>query len=514
MDAPSVLFPTGVPHDRGSSDPSDAPFLRDLGIERVITAAVQGRAEYDLEVLFRTRLADTDATAFRHDVVGDLERPDVRAAVDAFSGHMKRAGRYRSLARKRSAAVERQVWTVHAVKASTDAVAALDAGLADAAPTSAGLTGFRTWLSAYAADDAFVAAATGARQVLEQLADVRYCLHIEEGTVAVARCDEQQTDFTAEVAATFARFAHEAAPAAAPAEPPQPAGLDDVELAVLERVARLHPDVFARLARFSDEHGDVDDDAVRRFDREVQFYLAYLDHIAPMRAAGLPFCLPQMVTDTAHLHADDAFDLALAHRMAGHGAGIVRNDVALVDPRRTMIITGANQGGKTTYARMVGQLHHLGALGLPVPGRAARLPLVDRLFTHFPVQERLEDLRGRLEDELVRLHEILADATADSLIILNELFGATKVRDATVLGAAVLDRVEKLGARCVFVTFLDELAAPAPPRVSMVAQVDPRDPAVRTFTVVPKPAEGRAHAVAIAEKHGLTYAALRTRMRS
>jgi DNA mismatch repair protein MutS len=289
--------------------------------------------------------------------------------------------------------------------------------------------------------------------------------------------------------------------------------MDNVEAQIAERVARLYPREFGALEEFCRRHSSFVDERIARFDREVQFYLAYLDHAERLSGGEISFTYPAMSATSRDVTVEHGVDIALATKLVREGAPVVGNDFSLGGRERIVVVTGPNQGGKTTFARMFAQLHYLGGLGVPVPARSARLFLPDEVFTHFEREEDIRNLRGKLEDDLVRIREILDRATSDSVLTLNEAFASTTLDDARYLGAEVLERVTSLGCLAVWVTFVDELSRLNDSIVSMVATVEPDDPSKRTFKVVRRPADGRAYAWALAEKYGLSYEGLKERIR-
>jgi len=344
------------------------------------------------------------------------------------------------------------------------------------------------------------------------LGDVQYCVNIKGNRVTVTRYDGE-ADYSAEAGQTFATFAEHAVKDYRIGFRSFPE-MNHVEERILELVARLFPEVFQALDEFCARHDRYIDKKIRAFDREVQFYAAYQDFFAPMKAAGLEFCYPAVSAGSRQISAEGAFDLALAAKLMPRASAVVGNDFHLEGPERIFVVTGPNHGGKTTFARMFGQLHYLASLGYPVPAREASLFLPDRVFTHFEREEDLATLRGKFEDELVRIRGVLEEATGDSVLVMNESFASTTLRDALFVGERVLEHMTATGLLDVYVTFVDELTSLNEACVSMVATVVPDNPAERTYELVRKPADGLAYAAAIAGKYRLTYQQLRDRLAS
>jgi len=496
----------------GSSRLVEEPgYFRDLNLDQVVDAIVAGRDEYDLKPFFYTPVSLAEVR-YRHAVMGDLEDGSVFGHVTGFAATMRRMGEHLRRAAQLRYRYQQEAVFLEAGELYVHAVTELAQDL-DADPIrSDGLTGFRDYLTGYVDSSAFQTLVRETERVRAGLSGLSYCLNMTDNRIAVTRYDGE-VDYSAEVAQAFERFAPVAAGAAVR---PSAASSDmnHIETGVVSLVAEWFPDEFDALDEYCDRHVDLLDPTIGRFDREVEFYLAYLEFLAPLRAAGLPVCCPRVGGLPQESRVERSFDLALASRLVGDGTVPVCNDFTFTPQRRVLVVTGANQGGKTTFARTVGQVHHLARLGCPVPGRRGEVFLCDQIFTHFEREEDLHRLSGKLEDDLTRIRTILDHATSDSIVILNEIFTSTTVQDAIYLGTHVLHRVIERGMLGLCVTFVDELSRLDEATVSLVAGVDPHDPTVRTFTVTPKAADGLAYAEAIAAKYGLTYRGLRERIAS
>lgn len=506
----SILFPN--PRDPIPERAPSPEFFADLNLDQIVAAITRGKDEYDLEPFFRLPLRDRDDIAFRQEVMRDLERPDLFRAIGAFANSIRTMREHLEEAEDLRYRHQKERWLLDAADVYGDSVARLADDLSRTAPASRGLSAFAEHLTRLVASDRFVSLRRQTKRLARDLAEVRYTALINGGRVEVRRHGDEP-DYSAEIEATFDKFRQNTVDPVTFRFSDSPE-MNHVEAAILDQVVKLYPHVFAGLEAYAASWQDFADPMVIRFDREIQFYIACLEHVERLSKAGLSFCYPEVDESRKNVHNRNGFDLALAERLLEENAVPVCNHFYLEGQERIIVVTGPNQGGKTTFARTFGQLHYLASLGCPVPGTKAQLLLFDHLFTHFEREENIANFHGKLEDDLVRLRAILERATPRSIVILNEIFTSTTSRDAGALSRKIAGKLMELDLLCVWVTFLDELTCLGEKTVSMVSTVVPENPAVRTFRIVRRPADGLAHALSIAEKYRLTSAAIRERIRS
>ena len=175
------------------------------------------------------------------------------------------------------------------------------------------------------------------------------------------------------------------------------------------------------------------------------------------RAAEGGWCLPHL-TDEPCLELEASRHPVVEDALARGGERFVANDCALGSSDRLWLITGPNMGGKSTFLRQVAIAALLAQTGSYVPASRARIGIVDRLFSRVGAADNLARGRSTFMVEMVETAAILAQATPNSLVILDEIGRGTSTYDGLAIAWAVVEAMhDQVKARTLFATHYHEL---------------------------------------------------------
>lgn len=237
-------------------------------------------------------------------------------------------------------------------------------------------------------------------------------------------------------------------------------------------------------------------EALLHFFTNLRFELAFLVGAAQLAdhldSTGTPFCFPSPAT--SGISASNIVDLSLALRM---GSCPVPNDLAAREAS-LVIITGANQGGKSTLIRSLGLAQVLLQSGLFVTAAAFSAKLHDAVFTHFSRVEDPSMTRGRLEEELERMDRLLTRMSPHSLLLLNESFSTTTERDGARIASDLILALYESGVTLLYVTHLHECAAGIHDRQlpgTRFLRAERQTDGTRSFRILPGAPQASSHAM-------------------
>lgn len=188
---------------------------------------------------------------------------------------------------------------------------------------------------------------------------------------------------------------------------------------------------------------------------EFAFYVGCLNLHAQLLKKGEPMCFPIPLTPDEHtFSAQGLYDVCLSLHLKTRAVG---NDVN-ADNKGLVIITGANQGGKSTFLRSIGLAHLMMQSGMLVPAASLKATVCNGIFTHYRREEDASMTSGKLDEELSRMSGIADAITPNSLLLCNESFAATNEREGSEIARQITRALIEAGIKVFFVTHLFDFA--------------------------------------------------------
>ena len=182
---------------------------------------------------------------------------------------------------------------------------------------------------------------------------------------------------------------------------------------------------------------------------QAGFYLAAVQLTEHMRRLSTEWCFPT-VCDRKDLAFTDLreFVMSITQRIR------VTGNTCSLQGKNLLIVTGANQGGKSTFLRSIAIAQVMMQCGLPVTAREFRSGIFPRIFVHFTRREDSAMNSGRLDEELKRMNGIVEHLGDGSLVFLNESFATTTEKEGAVIAYDIIRALTEAGVKVLTVTHL------------------------------------------------------------
>ena len=494
----SLLNKTGLtPKDK---EQNSQFFFLDLNLDQILER-VTGDWGEDTRALYDEFPENSETEEYRRAIYKDIKDPEVYTAMTEYYGKIKERKLFAERGEKAYESLQTFAWYLRETCSYIDAMESLKENLEKAPLSSEGMKGFLAFISDCLSGEEYNSLKEEALALRNELAGFRVLITYEKEKITI-------TD--GKGSGAFEEFLEGCFP-----------GHDrtftnpflesevfsNLEEEIVKLYRKKHKEFFKRLERFHKNHPGYMHVGIEELEQEMVYYLAYAKFQKKMEERGLCFCTPEHSEDK--LMATGLYDLALALVNMETGKEVVSNETYLGADERFFVLTGPNQGGKTTFARSLGQLVWFSKMGLDVPAETAHVPYYSNLWTHFSVEESTESGRGKLMDELERLKPIMEKDQKGAFVVINELFTTAANYDANIMGKRVLEHLININSRGIYVTHLIELASSYPEVVSIRANVD-KD-LKQTYKIERSEASELTGTDRQAYKYGLTYEQLKER---
>lgn len=492
---------------------SQPDFFADLNLDQVVNRIQKYSPNYPVKEYFYT-FPDKGDMKYRQEIYGDIKRASLYDGFVRFSEDMRRSADKELSPTFSGEPLQGACWQLESVyfycKAIVELRQELEDGISKQEFISAGLKELWGFLDELCKEPDFAQMQKEAYRVWEMLTGTGFTLEINGNKLRISPVTREgayedlltecfQEYGVVEKGSMHSPFAGDLF-------------LTRLERRLLETFFGKYPMLEEEITAFAKKYGQYKNSQVLQLEKEVQFYLSFYAFQKDWENQGAVFSTPMFAKENV-VEGLEVYDLALACVNYPAEKEVVSNDFFYAADEQFFIVNGPNQGGKTTFARSLGQLVYLFKMGLDVNAKQAKLPYFDRLVTHFSVEESMESGQGKLMEELRRLAPIMNKGCEKSFVIINELFTTAAHYDGCIMGAKVLNFFMRRDCHGVYVTHLRALGEGTKGVVHMSAMLDGSEEHRRTFKILRSEAENYGYAGDIAEKYQLTYEKLREQLK-
>lgn len=497
-------------------DSTPPVFFVDLQLEEVCRAIVSKYMEFDIRKYFYTIPDTIETIRYRQDIYRDLENnEEMILSLKKYTNRLLTCEKCFRFYRQVEDEVKKGSYLLLTCQNYLTALELLRETLQKAEITSEGLTECRRILEEKFSDTEFEDFCKNVKKCFSDMEKMKLTLLIRDKEISVLEEEEAQKDEES-VVETLKRYIRafevpveedwENQPEEVSNLFPAPLETGPLENTIVDILKKSRPGVFQMLREFASFDFSPEGDMFLNLKNEFIFYISFFEFEKQLLDAGYKLQFPT-AEKSGGVELTAAYDLALAWKNRFSGYAVVPNDISYQAGKSFLVITGPNQGGKTTLARAVGQCIYFMLVGLKAPCGSMKARYFERILTHFEVEESVETGAGKLKEELQRLKPMMSIYANNSFVILNELFTTATTYDAQIMAKKVMEHFIQNGCLGIYVTHIQELADETVQDgvQSMVAQIDEQDPARRTFKILPMKAQGLGYSDFIVKKYGLSF---------
>ncbi len=498
MEFKSILF--------GEEEPeliqSEPAYFQDLSLDGILNVIQRNVRTYSLQPYFYTMPKSNDMIEYRHRIFEDIANDTLLDAVSEFCRKCHQSRESFRLAKQSENSIQAAAYHLKAAVIYWEGITRFAKDLAACDLTSDGFQSLEEYVSRHIEAGREKKLDQAIAHIGEIFSQIEFRLEIHRDQITITEEPGEQ-DYLQELADLLPESESNKTERIQGVFP-NPLEPSYLEMTLIEILRKSKPQWMKDLMDFHRSYPDFYSERLLQFEQEVQFYISFTEFKRKIEQMGYRMQFPKISNGRTFV-GKGIYDLALVWKNARRQYEVVDNDIKYPQHASFFVVTGPNQGGKTTFARSVGQSVYLAMMGLYTNACSLELPFFDGIATHFEVEESIRSNAGKLKEEIDRLAPMMHRDKKNQFIILNELFTTATTHDAKIMGKKVMQHFLSQDCYGIYVTHIQELAKQTENIISLVAQVEDGSEKKRTYRILPMQAQGYGYSDSLVREYELRY---------